>query len=63
MIPLFISATAFCQGKADKIEVLIVDGFSNHNWQQISLLAKTILENSELFNVSISTSPSEPGDE
>jgi type 1 glutamine amidotransferase len=59
---LLFSSSSFSQAEADKIEVLIVDGFSNHNWQQNTMLVKTILENSGLFHVSISTSPSEPGD-
>jgi type 1 glutamine amidotransferase len=61
-ILLLFSTSSFCQAETDKIEVLIVDGFSNHNWQQNTKLVKTILENSGLFRVSISTSPSEPGD-
>jgi type 1 glutamine amidotransferase len=39
------------------IRVLIVDGFSNHNWQQTTLLAKRILESSGLFSVDVSTTP------
>ena len=37
--------------------VLIVDGFSNHNWQQTTLLTKNILESSGLFAVDVSTAP------
>jgi len=44
------------------IKVLIVDGFSNHDWKQTSLLTKQILEESKLFTVSISTTPSTPDD-
>jgi len=44
------SLPAFCQSVSDKIEVLIVDGFSNHDWGQTSTLIKSILESSELFN-------------
>ncbi len=43
--------------------VLIVDGFSNHDWKQTTEVVKTILEESGLFTISISTSPSEPEDE
>lgn len=60
---IFISTNLFCQEKSDKIEVLIVDGFSNHDWKQTTLVVKKILEESELFQVSISTSPSVPEDE
>ncbi len=58
---LFYSASTLCQAASDKIKVLIVDGFSNHDWKQTSAVVKTILEESELFNITISTSPSEPG--
>lgn len=63
VILLLLSSLTFSQANADKIEVLIVDGFSNHDWKQTTFVVKTILENSGLFNVAISTSPSEPGDE
>ena len=43
--------------KNKKISVLIVDGFSNHNWKKTSHIVKTILENSNKFTVTISTSP------
>ena len=56
---VFINS-AFGQKKMEKIDVLIVDGFSNHDWKQTSVVVKTILEKTELFNVSISTTPSEP---
>ncbi len=41
------------------IPVLIVDGFSNHNWRQTTKAAKYILEQSGLFSVSVSTIPSD----
>lgn len=40
-----------------KIKVLIVNGFSNHDWQQTTALLRGILEPSELFAVSVSTTP------
>lgn len=40
-----------------------MDGFSNHDWKQTTEVVKTILEESGLFTISISTSPSEPEDE
>ncbi len=39
------------------INVLIVDGFSNHDWKQTSLLTKQILEETGRFHVAISTAP------
>ncbi len=59
LVPVF----AWGQPVAKKSEVLIVDGFSNHNWKQTTKVVKAILEESELFHVSVSTSPSEPEDE
>ena len=41
------------------ISVLIVDGFSNHDWKQTTTVIKWILENSKLFEVSVSTVPAD----
>lgn len=46
-------AVSFCASAQTK--VLIVDGFSNHDWKQTSNLTKRILEESGLFKVDIST--------
>lgn len=62
LIFLFWGHIVFAQSLSDKLNVLIVDGFSNHDWKQTSLVVKTILEKSDLFNVDISTAPSEPED-
>ncbi|MBC8052825.1 MAG: ThuA domain-containing protein [Sphingobacteriaceae bacterium] len=43
--------------KPKLIDVLIVDGFSNHNWKQTTKVATGILEGSGLFKVSVSTLP------
>jgi type 1 glutamine amidotransferase len=45
-----------------KISVLIVDGFSNHDWKQTTLLTRLILEESGLFSVAVSTAPGTVGD-
>src|SRR6185437_9668172 len=42
---------------APKIKVLIVDGFSNHDWQQTTALIRGILAPSGLFDVAVSTAP------
>lgn len=57
---LFINGigSTFGQTKTDKIEVLIIDGFSNHDWKQTTLVVTSILEKTGLFNVSVSTTPS-----
>jgi len=55
---LFILSCVYTATHAQKqIRVLIVDGFSNHDWQQTTQLTKAILEESNLFDVSISTTP------
>src|SRR5581483_866460 len=40
-----------------KIKVLIVDGFSNHDWQQTTRLIRGIIEPTGLCDVAVSTSP------
>src|SRR2546427_8818709 len=40
-----------------RIRVLILDGFSNHDWHQTTALLRGILEPSGLFTVSVSTAP------
>ena len=45
----------------NKIRVLIVDGFSNHDWQQTTLLLRGILESAGEFIVQVSTTPQETG--
>ena len=40
-----------------KIRVLIVDGFSNHDWRQTTELIRGILAPSGLFEVAVSTAP------
>jgi len=39
------------------IRVLIVDGFSNHDWKQTSLMVRRILEETGRFEVTVSTAP------
>jgi len=45
-----------------KIRVLIVDGFSNHDWQQTTALIRCVLAQNNLFDVSVSTAPEKSGD-
>lgn len=49
-------ATALA-GKADPVRVLIVDGFSNHDWRLTTRSIRAILEPTGLFAVDVSTSP------
>ena len=57
-----IMGDVYAELKSDKITVLIVDGFSNHDWKQTTKVVKSILETSGLFHISVSTSPSTPED-
>jgi type 1 glutamine amidotransferase len=53
-----LSILTFAQ-QPKPIPVLIVDGFSNHDWKQTSLLTKQLLEASRLFKVDITTVPTD----
>ena len=44
-------------GIAPKIRVLILDGFSNHNWKLNTKLLRGLLQPTGLFDVSVSTAP------
>ena len=54
LVSLPLAAAA---GDTNKIKVLIVDGFSNHDWKQTTALLRGILESTGLFKVSVSTAP------
>ena len=58
---VFVYGGAFAPAVAQKrpIPVLIVDGFSNHDWKQTTVVTKWILEASGLFTVHVSTIPSD----
>lgn len=45
---------------AAPIRVLIVDGYSNHDWQLTTALIRGIIEPTGLFQVSVSTTPPTP---
>jgi type 1 glutamine amidotransferase len=52
----------FCQKTAEPvrkgpIRVLIVDGFSNHDWKMTTWMVRHILEETGLFEVTVSTAP------
>ena len=48
---------AFAKTRSGKIRVLIVDGFSNHDWRQSTLLLRGILDQAGEFEVNVSTMP------
>jgi type 1 glutamine amidotransferase len=57
---LVVIGLSFCTARAQKagpIPVLIVDGFSNHDWKQTTAVTKWILEESGRFKVDVSTIP------
>jgi type 1 glutamine amidotransferase len=43
--------------ETNRIKVLIVDGYSNHDWKQTTKLIRGVLEPIGLFDVSVSTAP------
>lgn len=47
------------QAQHEKLRVLIVDGFSNHDWKQTTAVTLWILEESKLFAVDVSTVPTD----
>jgi len=47
--------------ETNKIKVLIIDGFSNHDWKYNTQLLRGILEPTGLFEVSVSTTPATNG--
>ncbi|MEO8019605.1 MAG: ThuA domain-containing protein [Pseudomonadota bacterium] len=49
------------RGSEPKIRVLIVDGFSNHDWRLTTRSIRSILQPSGLFVVDVSTSPPDAG--
>jgi uncharacterized protein len=59
---IFVSLLSYGQASTNLIRVLIVDGLSNHDWKQTTMVTKQILENSGLFEVSVSTAPSTMAD-
>jgi hypothetical protein len=58
IVPGFLSLFSFGQNHKP-VPVLIVDGFSHHDWKQTSALIKQILEKSGLFKVDITTVPTD----
>jgi hypothetical protein len=51
------ATTAFAQQSEKPIRVLIVDGFSNHDWRLTTHYIRTILDRSGRFSVDVSTAP------
>jgi uncharacterized protein len=63
LMAFFFSGFVLLAGTGDgRIRVLIVDGFSNHDWRQTTALIRGILDRAGLFEVSVSTAPEKAGD-
>jgi hypothetical protein len=60
-ILLSSSLPGFAKPHQGKIRVLIVDGFSNHDWQRTTRLLQGILAAAHEFSVDVSTAPQETG--
>jgi type 1 glutamine amidotransferase len=60
---LFLTEINAQKGGKTPINVLIIDGQNNHkNWPQTTQMMKGYLEETELFKVSVATTPPEGGD-
>lgn len=57
MVAVVAGLTASADADSGKIRVLITDGCSNHDWQLTTRCIRAILEPTDLFEVSVSTSP------
>ena len=61
IVLMLLGSTAMNTNAQNKklIPVLIVDGFSNHDWKQTTTVTKWILEKSGRFKVAVSTIPAD----
>jgi len=62
LLSLFYSVTPAANKPKKQISVLIIDGFSNHDWRQTTLVTKQILEETKKFKVTVSTAPATADD-
>jgi len=62
LVPMMVGMTVSAGASEDKIRVLIVDGFSNHDWRQTTSLLRGVLEPTGLFAISVSTAPDRTND-
>lgn len=56
---IFFTGMNLYAQKKQLISVLIIDGFSNHDWKQTTAVTKWILEKSGRFSVAVSTIPAD----
>lgn len=57
---LFTPDNVYADSNSKPIKVLIVDGFSNHDWRQTTRVIRRILDDARLFNIEVSTTPASP---
>src|ERR1035438_7103426 len=63
LVTILFTGVIVSAGAADsKIRVLIVDGFSNHDWRQTTALIQGVLAPSGLFDVAVSSAPETTND-
>jgi glutathione peroxidase-family protein/type 1 glutamine amidotransferase len=60
LLPFADASAQVNNTRARPIRVLIVDGFNNHNWQQTTKTIRSILDETKLFSIDVSTAPSSP---
>jgi len=53
----FLFFSTSLQAKSDPVKVLIIDGYSNHDWRYTTEVIQTMLVNSGFCEVDISTAP------
>ena len=58
----FYTTNCLYAQKNQPISVLIIDGFSNHDWKQTTAVTKWILEKTGRFSVDVSTIPADSSD-
>lgn len=58
LAPLFAAAAISSLSAAEKTNVLIIDGQNNHKWEITTPVLKHALEETGIFTVAVSTSPS-----
>jgi type 1 glutamine amidotransferase len=60
LLSVFVLGHPAFSAESTPIKVLIIDGYSNHDWQRNTPLIRAILDNAGLFQVSVSTAPPTP---
>ena len=59
LVILMTALTAFAPAKGEQTRVLIVDGFSNHDWKRTTACLTDLLEKHGGYSVDVSTFPAD----